>query len=132
MFHRSSHRRCSVKKVFLEIWQTPQENTCTRVPFLITVTQVFSCELCEIFKNAFLTKHLWTTASGFSFTIEKKFNQHVLRTCFCVSKTKYVFLCNQKMDQTSKMETFATIVDSSKTLSTVAKLCIFEISGDPA
>ena len=22
-----------------------------------------SCEFCEIFKNAFLTEHLWTTAS---------------------------------------------------------------------
>ena len=23
---------------------------------------VFSCEFCEIFKSAFLTEHLWTTA----------------------------------------------------------------------
>ena len=29
---RSSHRRCSVKKVFLEILQISQENTCVRVP----------------------------------------------------------------------------------------------------
>ena len=28
-------RRCSVKKVFLEISQNSQENTCARVPFLI-------------------------------------------------------------------------------------------------
>ena len=27
--------RCSVKKVFLEIWQNSQENTCARVSFLI-------------------------------------------------------------------------------------------------
>ena len=33
--YRSSHRRCSVKKVFLEISQNSQENTCARVPFLI-------------------------------------------------------------------------------------------------
>ena len=26
-------RRCSVKKVFLEISQNSQENTCARVPF---------------------------------------------------------------------------------------------------
>ena len=32
---RSSHRRCSVKKVFLEILQNSQENTCVRVSFLI-------------------------------------------------------------------------------------------------
>ena len=32
---RSSHQRCSVKKVFLEISQNSQENTCARVSFLI-------------------------------------------------------------------------------------------------
>ena len=32
---RSSHRRCSVKKVFLKISQNSQENTCARVSFLI-------------------------------------------------------------------------------------------------
>ena len=28
-----------------------------------TPTQVFSGDYCEIFKNIFFTKHLWTTAS---------------------------------------------------------------------
>ena len=28
-----------------------------------TLAQVFSCEFCEISKNAFLTENLWTTAS---------------------------------------------------------------------
>ena len=28
-------RRCSVKIMFLEIWQISQENTCVRVSFLI-------------------------------------------------------------------------------------------------
>ena len=55
---------CSVKKVFLEISQNLQENTCARVSFLIklqagicnfikngTLEQVFSCEFCEISKN---------------------------------------------------------------------------------
>ena len=28
-----------------------------------TLTQVFSCEFCEIFKNTFFSEHLWTTAS---------------------------------------------------------------------
>ena len=27
------------------------------------LTQVFSCEFCEIFKNTFFTEHLWATAS---------------------------------------------------------------------
>ena len=29
-----------------------------------TLVQVFSCEFCEIFKNIFLTEHLWTTVSS--------------------------------------------------------------------
>ena len=33
--YRSSHRRCSVKKVFLEILQDSQKNTCARNSFLI-------------------------------------------------------------------------------------------------
>ena len=49
-------QRCSVKKVFLEISQNSQENTCARVFFFIkkeTLAQVFSCEFCEISKNTF-------------------------------------------------------------------------------
>ena len=55
---------CSVKKVFLEISQNSQENTCARVSFFIklqgsacqfikkeTLTQVFSCKFCEISKG---------------------------------------------------------------------------------
>ena len=34
--YKSSHRRRSLKKVFLEISQNAQENTCARVTFLIT------------------------------------------------------------------------------------------------
>ena len=47
-------QRCSIKKVFLEISQNAQENTCARVSFLIKLAcnfikneasaQVFSCE----------------------------------------------------------------------------------------
>ena len=57
--------------MFLKISQSSQENTCARVPFLIklqveacnfirkeTLTQVFSCKFCEIFKNTFCTEHL--------------------------------------------------------------------------
>ena len=49
-------RRCSVKKVFLEILQILQENTCARASFLIkkeTLAQVLSCKFCEISKNTF-------------------------------------------------------------------------------
>ena len=44
-------RSCSVKKVFLEILQNSQENTCARVCNFIkkeTLTQLFSCKFCEI------------------------------------------------------------------------------------
>ena len=49
----------SVKKVFLEISQNSQENTCARVPKACnfikkeTLAQVFFCEFCEISKNTF-------------------------------------------------------------------------------
>ena len=57
-------QRLSVKKVFLEISQNPQENACTRVSFLLTLqacnfikketlARVFYCEFCEISKNTF-------------------------------------------------------------------------------
>ena len=59
--------RFSVEKVFLEFSQNSQENTCARVYFLIklqsflkkdTLTQVFSCEFCEISRKAFFAEHL--------------------------------------------------------------------------
>ena len=39
-------QRCSMKKIFLEISQNSQQNTCARV-------SVFSCEFCEISKVTF-------------------------------------------------------------------------------
>ena len=56
----------SAKKLFIEILQNSQENTCARVSFLInfqaeacnfkkkqTLAQVFFCEFCKIYKNTF-------------------------------------------------------------------------------
>ena len=34
---RSSHRRCSIKKACLKFFQDSQENTCTRIIFLINL-----------------------------------------------------------------------------------------------
>ena len=56
-------RRCSVKKVFLQISQNSQENTCARVSFLIKL-QVFSCEFCEISKNTFFYRTPLPAAFG--------------------------------------------------------------------
>ena len=64
---RSSHQRCSVKKVFLEISQNLQENICARVSFLIklqaearnliqkvTLTPMFSVNLVKFLGTPFL------------------------------------------------------------------------------
>ena len=56
-------QKYSVKKMFLEISQNSQENTCARVSFLVnlqaeTLALVLSCEFCEISKNTFFTEHL--------------------------------------------------------------------------
>ena len=65
-------QRCFVKKVFLEISQISQENTCTRVSFLIklpafikkeNLAQVFSCEFCKVFKNTSLHRTPLVAAS---------------------------------------------------------------------
>ena len=49
---KQSSRGVLLKKVFLKILKNSQENNCARV---------FSCEVCEISKDTFLTEHLWTT-----------------------------------------------------------------------
>ena len=75
---RSSHQRCSLKKVVFKISQYSQENTRAWVSFSIklqasslqlykkkeTLAQVLSCEFCEIFKNTFFKEHLRTIASA--------------------------------------------------------------------
>ena len=62
-------QRCSVKKVFLEILQRSQENTCARVCNFIkeeTLAQVFSCEFCEISNNFFFYRTPRMAASKFN------------------------------------------------------------------
>ena len=64
------------KKVFLEIWQNSQGNTCARASFLIklqttpatlikkeSLAHVLSYEFCEISKNTFFTEDRRATAS---------------------------------------------------------------------
>ena len=59
------------EKVFLEILQNSQENTCTPVAEACNFTKketlalVFSCEFCEISKNTFFSEQLWATASAY-------------------------------------------------------------------
>ena len=58
-------QRCSVKKVFLEILQNSQENTCARVSFLIKLQALaqlwhrcFYVNFAKFLRTPFLTEHL--------------------------------------------------------------------------
>ena len=68
---RSSHRRCSVKKVVLRNFTKFTGKVCN---FLKkeSLAQVFSCEFCEISKNTFYTEHLQTTAPRLRFLMLQK------------------------------------------------------------
>ena len=50
--NRSSHRKCSIKREFLEISQNSQENTCTRVSFLIKLPETL-CFLRTPLQNTY-------------------------------------------------------------------------------
>ena len=52
-------QRCSVKKMFLEIWQNSQENICARVSFLIKLQAL----VLETSKNTFLYRTPLVAAS---------------------------------------------------------------------
>ena len=58
-------QRCSVKKVFLEISQNSQENTCGRVSFLTKRiwNKCFPVNFMKFPRTLFFTEHLWVTAS---------------------------------------------------------------------
>ena len=73
VLRRSSHRRYSVKKLFLEIWQNSQENTCARVSFFNKVASLRPATLlkkrlwhrrvpvnfAKFLKIPFFIEHLW-------------------------------------------------------------------------
>ena len=95
-FSEAVARRCSVKKVFLEISQNSQENTCARVSFLIkllpeacnfmkkeTLAQVFSCEFCVISNNTFFIEHLrWLLLKFYIFFLFNFVPQQILNFLF--------------------------------------------------
>ena len=68
-------RKCSVKRVFLNISEKSEENNCAGVSFStklragycrkeIAADELFY-KICEIFKNIFFKEHLRTTDSGY-------------------------------------------------------------------
>ena len=59
--YRSSHQRCSIKKVFLKILQNSQENTCARVSFLIKLQPQTASESNGVMK------HFWTLQTLYMF-----------------------------------------------------------------
>ena len=76
-------RRCSVKKVFLEISQSSQKNTCVRASFSInlqacdfikkeTPTQFHYCEFYKMFKSTFFYRTPPVAAS-------EKLSQNLMR-----------------------------------------------------
>ena len=93
---RSSHQSCLVKNVFLKI---SQENTSAGVVQglhhyqKVTPTQVFSCEICEVFKNTFLEKFVNDCFCGSCFPQKCKFQMQSSRYS---SRSKAIIMHVQK------------------------------------
>ena len=94
-------RSYSVKKMFLKISKNSQENTCTRVSFLIKLqssacnfikqesrTQVFSCEICETFKKTFLYRTLWW--QRFNIVCQSKHYEYYPRMSFFTQEIDFL------------------------------------------
>ena len=74
-YSKSNYQWYSIKKLFLNISQNSQENTCAKASFLIKLPEAcssikmrlwqrcFSVNFYGIFKNIFFTEHLQVTAS---------------------------------------------------------------------
>ena len=75
-------RRCSVKKVLLEIFQNSQENTCDRDSFLIKLQATRVSFLIKLQTCIFIKKRLWRPA-----TLLKKALCH---RCFPVNFEKFL------------------------------------------
>ena len=61
-FIEADARRCSVKKVFLEISQNSQENICASVSSLLKKRlwhRYFPVNFAKFLRTPFLTEHLW-------------------------------------------------------------------------
>ena len=94
----SNQRRCSVKKGVLKNFLVLQQNTCVEACNFIkkeTLTQMFSSELCESFRNTSFTEHLRETASVcYDFTYGALTTLSLLPTLALHLKCKGVFSFN--------------------------------------
>ena len=90
-------RKCSEKRVFLNILQNSEESNSAGVSFSTKLqanscrkeiaAHVFSYKNCEIFKNIFLKEHLWMTVDMKFF---KQFFTHIPET-FGTFQKRFVF-----------------------------------------
>ena len=121
---------CSVTKVFLEISQSSQENTCARDSFLIncrpevcnfikkeTLAQVFSCEFVKLLRTPFnIVEHLWWLLLKIAYIIIEKDSYHGKNDrwymlsrkktdsmCYYGKKTHSVRYHNKKTDKIGKI-----------------------------
>ena len=131
---RSSHQGCSIIKGVLRNFAKFARNTCARACFFNkiagrrpmacnfikkeTLTRVFSCEFCKIFKNAFFTEHLRTTASAdymwvknYSLPIKNKFLNQLpclgVQSQIAITKRKIIEKC--LISDYPKIQTFIKI-----------------------
>ena len=105
----SSHRRCSVKKVFLKSLQNWQENTCVKVSLLKKV-QVLSCEFRKVSKNIFFKERLQTVASeshGANLLIETLLieYQYLFKRYWRSSFVKLFTVCFRNQNERNKILT---------------------------
>ena len=95
LLFRSSHQRCSVRKGVLRNFAKFTGKHLRQGLFFNfikkeTLTQVFFCDFCEIFKNNFLTEHLRSTATYF-FKLQANFDD----TCRRKVKPGFPRYCKQ-------------------------------------
>ena len=97
-------RRCSVKKMSLEVLQNSQESTFATVSFLIklqseacnfikkeTQAQVFSCEFCQISKNTFSYRMPLVAASNNVRVNQGGFTKKEIQLNFCNIFSSFIF-----------------------------------------
>ena len=117
--------------MLLKISQNSLENTCARISFLIklqaeaynfikklTLTQVFSYEFCEIFKNTFFDRTPLVTASksGHWFVKQELFERHKPNICNvvrCFLWHQSSFLQNIPLNKQSKKIYWMTVLFDS-------------------
>ena len=108
-------RRCSVKKLFLEISQNSQENACARVSFLISLLKRRLWHLCfpvnfsRFLRTTFFTEHLRWLLLGVEIHRD---NQLFSRTVYGRESNNDVYLnSNSLVLDTWKGGTLKTLVE---------------------